>query len=62
MDAEGIEVEFGDGARDRDGTGRVEGREFGDFVALLGGGGGWVAVVKGEVGFVVLVGGPGGGM
>lgn len=63
MDAQAVEVEFGDGAGDRNGAGGVEGREFGYFVVMflflvLGVGVGGV----GEVGFVMLwwVRGPGG--
>lgn len=34
-EGDGIEVEFGDGARDGDGSRRVEGRQLGDLVVFV---------------------------
>jgi hypothetical protein len=35
VDAQAVEVEFGDGAGDGNGAGGVEGREFGYFVVMF---------------------------
>jgi hypothetical protein len=35
MDGEGVQIKFGDGARDGDRSRRVEGRELGNFVDIM---------------------------